>query len=662
MSTKLKWGILGTGAIAKTFAKALAQSKTGELIAVGSRSNETAEKFGAEFNVPTRHGTYEKFLADPLIQAVYISTPHPSHSEWAIKCAQAGKHILCEKPLTLNHAEAMAVIEAARAHQVFLMEAFMYRCHPQTARVVELIREKKIGDVSLIQASFSFRAGYHPESRLFKNSLGGGGILDVGCYVASMARLIAGAALGKGFAEPLSVQGMGKLHPDTGVDEYAIANLEFPGKILAQISTGVHLSQANDVRIYGTEGQIHIPSPWFCSGDAQQYSFTLHTSKAETITGPSEQGLYGYEIDTVAKYVKDLEAPSPAMSWDDSLGNMWTLDRWRKAIGLNYESEEPAKIIRPSNQPLRFAKKPTMKYGSLPGTSKPVSRLVLGTMYEGEYLKNTHAFALSDYFVECGGNCFDTAWVYWTEPLFGQWMKNRGLREELVVIGKGAHTPHCHPEGLTRELYQSLEKMQTDYVDLYLMHRDNVDVPVGEFVDVLNEHLRAGRMRAFGGSNWSIERLEAANAYAKDKGLVGFSAVSNNFSLARMVEPVWGGCIASSDVDSKAWFKKSQMPLLSWSSQARGFFVRGSRSYTADAELNRCWYSDDNFERQERVNELAKKKKVLPINIAAAYVLQQEFPTFALIGPRTLEEIRTGLQALEVNLTPEEVKWLNLES
>jgi aryl-alcohol dehydrogenase-like predicted oxidoreductase len=129
-----------------------------------------------------------------------------------------------------------------------------------------------------------------------------------------------------------------------------------------------------------------------------------------------------------------------------------------------------------------------------------------------------------------------------------------------------------------------------------------------------------------------------------------------------MVEPVWGGCIASSDVDSKAWFKKSQMPLLSWSSQARGFFVRGSRSYTTDAELNRCWYSDDNFERQERVNELAKKKKVLPINIAAAYVLQQEFPTFALIGPRTLEEIRTGLQALEVNLTPEEVKWLNLES
>jgi predicted dehydrogenase len=127
------------------------------------------------------------------------------HAEWAIKTAEAGKHILCEKPLTLNYPQAMAVIEAAQRNDVFLMEAFMYRCHPQTAKLVELIKDRVIGDVRFIQASFSFHAGVNPESRLLNNALGGGGILDVGCYCTSMARLIAGAALGQRFAEPIEV-------------------------------------------------------------------------------------------------------------------------------------------------------------------------------------------------------------------------------------------------------------------------------------------------------------------------------------------------------------------------------------------------------------------------------------------------------------------------
>jgi predicted dehydrogenase len=193
MEKQVAWGILGTGSIAHTFAKAVGESKTGRLVAIGSRSQESADKFGDEFDVPHRHATYEELLSNPEVQAVYISTPHPQHAEWAIKTADAGKHILCEKPLTMNYPEAMAVVEAAVRNDVFLMEAFMYRCHPQTAKLVELIREGAIGQVRVIQADFSFHGGYNPESRLLNPELGGGGILDVGCYCASMARLIAGA-------------------------------------------------------------------------------------------------------------------------------------------------------------------------------------------------------------------------------------------------------------------------------------------------------------------------------------------------------------------------------------------------------------------------------------------------------------------------------------
>jgi aryl-alcohol dehydrogenase-like predicted oxidoreductase len=203
-----------------------------------------------------------------------------------------------------------------------------------------------------------------------------------------------------------------------------------------------------------------------------------------------------------------------------------------------------------------------------------------------------------------------------------------------------------------------------DYLDIYMMHRDNLDVPVGEFVDVLNEHVKAGRIRAFGGSNWTSARMDEANAYAKKKGLQGFSALSNNFSLARMVEAPWNGCLAASDPQSRAWLEETQMPLMPWSSQARGFFVDGlaAPDKRDDQELVRCWYSDDNFQRLSRAQELARKKGVLTINIALAYVLCQPFPTFPLIGPRSLRELHTSLPALEVELSPQEVRWLNLEA
>jgi predicted dehydrogenase len=340
----LSWGILGTGRIAGIFAKQLSQSKTGKLVAVGSRSQASADRFTAEYRVARSHGNYEALLADSQVQAVYIATPHSLHAEWCLKAAAAGKHILCEKPLTLNHAEALAVVDAARRHDIFLMEAFMYRCHPQTAKLIELLREKVIGEVRVIHASFGFHRDFNPEARLFKNALAGGGILDVGCYTTSMSRLVAGIATGKPFAEPVEVKGCGHFAP-SGVDTWATASLKFPGDILAALATSIEVQQHNTLRIHGSNGSIFVPAPWaqVHDGTTTRLFVERRGEAQQEIVVELAQPAYAIEADHVAAYIEHRQAP--AMSWDDSLGNMQTLDRWRKSIGLIYESEKAAGIV-----------------------------------------------------------------------------------------------------------------------------------------------------------------------------------------------------------------------------------------------------------------------------------------------------------------------------
>jgi predicted dehydrogenase/aryl-alcohol dehydrogenase-like predicted oxidoreductase len=663
MAELLRWGIIGTGAIAHAFAEGLARSRTGKLIAVGSRTQESADRFADEFSVPRRHGSYEALLADSAVVAVYVSTPHPFHAQWAIRAAEAGKHILCEKPLTINHAEAMAVVEAAREHDVFLMEAFMYRCHPQTAKLVELIQAGVIGEVGVIQATFSFRAGFNAGSRLFKQALGGGGILDVGCYCTSMARLIAGAAIGKDFAEPIEVKGTGHLGKSR-VDDYAIASLKFPNGILAHIAAGVHLSQENVVRIFGSEGRIHVPTPWIPSREAEPTTIVVHRvgKQPEEIVVESDRHLYTMEADTVARYIERRQAAPPAMTWDDTLGNMRTLDAWRSSIGLVYDVEKPgAQRLTATGRPLAVRPDSKMKYGDIVGVEKPVARLAMGTMGGSSF---PHAAAMFDHYFEQGGNCFDTAYIYGSsDATLGQWINSRGVRERVAVIAKGAHSPDNRPEVLRRQLERTLERMGTGYADIHLAHRDNPEIPVGEWAEAWNELLREGLIRAYGGSNWALARVEELNEYARANGLVGMACVSNQLSLARMVHPVWEGCIGSSDAESQAWLTRTQLPILAWSSQARGFFTeRSSPENLSDAEMVSSWYAEDNFRRKARAEELAFKRGVAPIVIALAYVLCQPFPTFALIGPATLAETRQSMEALELALIPEELRWLNLEA
>lgn len=656
---KLKWGLLAAGKIANKLAQAIRDSETGELYAVGSRNLESAQAFAKEWKMPQAYGSYDALIADPDVDVIYISTPHPFHAQWAIACARAGKHILCEKPATLNHAEALAVLDAVEQNNVFFMEAFMYRCNPQTAKITELIRDKVIGDVQLIEADFSFNSGVNPTSRLQANELGGGGILDVGCYTMSMSRLIAGAAQGLPFANPISIKGSAQLDEETGVDVYASTTLKFTGEILAQLTCGVRLAHDNQVTVFGTEGKMTITAPWFCNGEI--LIRRKGTKEDEVIRVDSPQNSYVYQVDLIAQHLADKE--TPAMSWQDTLGNMQCLDTWRKEIGLTYNSEKSGSPLPPVDGKPLAVKDNNMLYGEIDGLEKKVSRLIMGCDNQ-----RTHPFAnvmFDDYF-ERGGNCFDTAVVYRgmnrLPSYIGEWIERRGVREETVLIDKGAHKPFNWPQFIEPEMEVALNFHRTDYIDIYMMHRDNPEVPVGEFVDILDRMVKQGTTKIYGLSNWTLARLQEAVAYAGKNNLTPPTVVSNNMSLAHMVNPVWPGCESASSSEFKAWLTESQMPLLPWSSQARGFFTdRSGPDKLSDESLVQSWYSDDNFERKQRAISLAEKKSVLPINIALAYVLNQPFPTFPLFGPRTPAETRSSLVGLDVKLSREEVEWLNLD-
>ncbi len=302
-----------------------------------------------------------------------------------------------------------------------------------------------------------------------------------------------------------------------------------------------------------------------------------------------------------------------------------------------------------------------MKHARVTGVEREVSQIIMGTLFAKDIDEAAPVF---DYFLEQGGNCFDTARHYGdAELVFGEWMQREGVRNQTVVITKGAHTPNCNPESVTSQLVESLERLQTDFIDIYFLHRDNLEIPVGEFVDVLNEHKSAGRLGVFGGSNWNLARMDEANEYAARNGLIGFTVLSNHLSLAQVVEIPYPGCIASSDAESRNWLADRGIPLFPWSSQAQGFFAdgRADPDDLSDPELVRSWYSDDNFERLARVRELAARQGVATISVALAWVLQQENPTFPLIGPRSVEESKSSLAALDIELSTPDMKWLNLE-
>ncbi len=659
---RIGWGILGTGKIAERFAEQLGESESGRLAGVASRAAARATAFAQRHDngigAVRAFGSYAELLDDPGIDAVYVATPHTEHLRLVVSAAEAGKHVLCEKPLAVNHAGVMLAVEAARRAGVYLAEGYMYRFHPQTERLVELVRSGAIGAVQHIEASFAVSIEL-PRQRLADPDLAGGAILDLGGYPVSMARLLAGAAVGEPFAEPVDFTAAGSVG-ETGVDEWATASLTFASGVTAHVTTGIKVADDNRVVVSGAGGRIVVSQPWLPDPEAGSTIDVFRvdgTHESIPVPGAAQ---YALEADAVAAFAGEGQAP--AMGLADSLGNAAVLDRWRAALGLEYPFERAtAHVATATGRALSPRPEHPMPTGRIPGIDRDISRLVMGCDNQRTL---PHASAMFDDFVERGGNAFDTAYHYaggLTERLLGQWITNRGIRDDVVIIGKGAHTPHCDPESITRQLFESLDRLQTDHVDIYFMHRDNPDVPVGEFVDVLNEHVEAGRIGAFGGSNWTTARIDEANAYSAVGGKRGFAAVSNHFGLAHALDVPWAGCEHVTDDASRRWFERNDMPLFPWSSQARGFFAgRAAPENHSDPELVRCFYSDDNFERLARARKHADRLGVAPTAIALAYVLAQRFPTFALIGPRSIDETRSSTDALTVELTPEQVDWLDL--
>jgi len=319
-----------------------------------------------------------------------------------------------------------------------------------------------------------------------------------------------------------------------------------------------------------------------------------------------------------------------------------------------------------------------MQYGRVEGVDKKISRLVLGTMIINT-TKKTESFELLDEAVELGWNTLDTAYVYCggdSERVIGQWMQERGNREQMVIIGKGAagnadRKRRLTPFDISHDLYDTLARLQTSYVDLYILHRDDPNQPVGPIVEALNEHISKGRIRAIGGSNWTSERLEAANEYAYAHHLVPFRASSPNFSLAEQVVNPW----ADSDVTlsgnkgkkEREWHQKSQIAVFSWSSMARGFWSgRFNRQTFSAVKENldpwcvKAYCHETNFARLDRVEALSAFYHVTVPQIAVAYIMHQSLNIFAIIGAASKEELMASIVGLTLPLTQYDMDWIDL--
>lgn len=337
MAERLRWGILSTGNIARQFATGVAASSRCSLAAVGSRRRETAEAFAEQFHIPHAFGSYRELIDCRDIDAVYNALPNSMHHEWTIAALRSGKHVLCEKPLASNAAEAMEMFDAANKTGRILVEAFMYRSHPQTLAVLGAVRSGTIGQLQLIRTSFCYRTRKIDGNIRFSQELAGGGLMDIGCYCIDFSRLFAGA-------DAIDAQVTGHLH-ESGVDDLAAGTITFADGVLASFVCGMTVEADNTAYLCGTEGYIEIPVPWkplregagFAIGrgtpprmDAVGKPAPARPSKEWRATASGE--LYAIEADDFAAAV--LDGQPPRVSRADSIGTMQLLDLMRQRLGM----------------------------------------------------------------------------------------------------------------------------------------------------------------------------------------------------------------------------------------------------------------------------------------------------------------------------------------
>ncbi len=325
---RIRWGILGTGRIAHKFALGLSFLDNADLIAVGSRAQQTADQFAEEWQIPHRHSSYEELAADPDVDVIYVATPHPFHKDNSILCLDAGKAVLCEKPLTINAHQAQEVIGCARRNGAFLMEAMWTRFLPAVCRLRELLAAGSIGEVRMVRADFCFRTDWNPKGRLLNPELGGGALLDVGVYAVSFTSMVFGGPP----AEVTSMAHIGR----TGVDELDAIVLGYGGGRLAALTCGIRASMPHEACVVGTDGWIRVHSPFW---KTKALTLGVGDQEEERIEAPYEGNGYECEAAEVMRCLRDRKPESAIMPLDESLSVMQTLDRIRAQWGLTYPME-----------------------------------------------------------------------------------------------------------------------------------------------------------------------------------------------------------------------------------------------------------------------------------------------------------------------------------
>jgi len=281
MTKQLRWGVISTANIGRVAVNpAIQESRNGELVAVASRGEEPAAEFAKAAGIERHHGGYQDLLDDEGIDAVYIPLPNGLHREWTVRAADAGKHVLCEKPLAVTEAQCREMEAAAEANGVKLMEAFMYRFHPQTERVLDLIKQGAIGDLRSIHSAFTFLLT-RPSNIRWSAELGGGALMDVGCYCVNLSRTVAGA-------EPVEVQAWATWGA-TGVDEQLDGTLRFDNGLVAQFSCSLAMDRYETYEVCGTSGRLHVPAAFLPgTDDASIYESHGAETTVHTVTGVDE--------------------------------------------------------------------------------------------------------------------------------------------------------------------------------------------------------------------------------------------------------------------------------------------------------------------------------------------------------------------------------------
>jgi len=350
MGTKIRWGILSTGRIAHEFAEDLRITPGAELVAVGSRTKESADAFAREFAIPHSHASYGALADDGDVDVVYVATPHPMHKDNTLLCLNAGKAVLCEKPFTINAAEAREIVQVARAKKLFCMEAMWMRFLPSMVRVRKLIADDAIGHVRMLTAAIGFRAHWRPDERILNPALGGGALLDVGVYAISLAGMLMG--------RPTGAVGLAHIG-ETGVDEQAGMVLSYETGRLAVIATGVRTHSLHEAAILGEEGKIILHAPWWHSEKltvmrrrhrmppmtpgqpkppkpVQPYA---PPEPPEDIDCPKGGNGFHHEASEVMRCMNAGLLESPIIPLDESISIMETMDALRAQWGLKYPME-----------------------------------------------------------------------------------------------------------------------------------------------------------------------------------------------------------------------------------------------------------------------------------------------------------------------------------